>query len=48
VLDGKVIGAIGVSGAVSAQDTQVANAGIAALSQPAEGGPHPQGGQPSR
>ena len=33
ILDGKVIGAIGVSGAISAQDTQVAKAGIAALTQ---------------
>ena len=48
VLDGKVIGAIGVSGAVSAQDTQVAKAGIAALTKPAEGGPRPEGGQPGR
>lgn len=29
--DGKIIGAIGVSGALSAQDTQVAKAGIAAF-----------------
>ena len=48
VLDGKVIGAIGVSGAVSAQDTQVAKSGITALTQPGEGGPRPGGGQPSR
>ena len=33
VLDGKIIGAIGVSGAVSAQDTQVAKAGVAALTK---------------
>jgi glc operon protein GlcG len=33
VLDGKIIGAIGVSGAVSAQDSQVAKAGIVALSK---------------
>jgi len=33
VLDGKIIGAIGVSGAISAQDTQVAKAGIDALTQ---------------
>lgn len=33
VLDGKIIGAIGVSGAVSAQDTQVAKAGVDALSK---------------
>jgi len=33
VLDGKIIGAIGVSGAVSAQDSQVAKAGIAALTK---------------
>ena len=31
VIDGKVIGAVGVSGAASAQDAQVAMAGIAAL-----------------
>lgn len=31
VVDGKIIGAIGVSGALSPQDTQVAKAGIAAL-----------------
>ncbi len=31
VVDGKIIGAIGVSGAVSAQDAQVAKAGIDAL-----------------
>lgn len=31
VVDGQVIGAVGVSGATSAQDAQVANAGIAAL-----------------
>jgi glc operon protein GlcG len=48
VLDGKVIGAIGVSGAVSAQDTQVAQAGITALTQPSEGGPRPEGGHPGR
>jgi uncharacterized protein GlcG (DUF336 family) len=41
LLNGKVIGAIGVSGAVSAQDTQVAKAGIAALTQPVEGGARP-------
>jgi glc operon protein GlcG len=33
MLDGKIIGAIGVSGAVSAQDTQVAKAGIDALTK---------------
>jgi glc operon protein GlcG len=33
VLDGKVIGAIGVSGAISTEDTQVAKAGIAALTK---------------
>jgi glc operon protein GlcG len=33
VLDGKIIGAIGVSGAISAQDTQIAKAGIDALTQ---------------
>lgn len=31
VKDGAIIGAIGVSGALSAQDTQVAKAGLAAL-----------------
>lgn len=31
VQDGKVVGAIGVSGATGAQDTQVAEAGLAAL-----------------
>lgn len=31
VVDGQVIGAVGVSGATSAQDAQVARAGIAAL-----------------
>jgi glc operon protein GlcG len=33
MLDGKIIGAIGVSGAVSAQDSQVAKAGIDALTK---------------
>jgi glc operon protein GlcG len=33
MLDGKVIGAIGVSGAISSEDTQVAQAGIAALTK---------------
>ena len=33
LLDGRIIGAIGVSGAMSAQDTQVAKAGIDALTQ---------------
>lgn len=33
LLDGKVIGAIGVSGAISAQDSQVAKAGIEALAK---------------
>jgi glc operon protein GlcG len=33
VLDGKIIGAIGVSGAISAQDSQVAKAGIDALTK---------------
>jgi glc operon protein GlcG len=32
--DGKIIGAVGVSGALSAQDTQVASAGAAALAKP--------------
>lgn len=31
VKDGKILGAIGVSGALSAQDTQVAKAGLAAF-----------------
>jgi len=34
VENGKIIGAIGVSGAISAQDTQVAKAGIDALTKP--------------
>ncbi len=33
MLDGKIIGAIGVSGAISAQDSQVAKAGIGALTK---------------
>jgi glc operon protein GlcG len=33
MLDGKIIGAIGVSGAISAQDSQVAKAGIEALTK---------------
>jgi len=33
VLDGKIIGAIGVSGAISSQDSQVAKAGIDALTK---------------
>ena len=33
VMDGKIVGAIGVSGVLSAQDTQVARAGIAALAK---------------
>lgn len=50
VLDGKIIGAIGVSGAVSAQDSQVAKAGITALTQPQSAAARPpqdgeQGGQ---
>lgn len=45
VLDGKIIGAIGVSGAVSAQDTRVAKAGIAALTQSDERGPKPDAGR---
>ena len=32
-LDGKIVGAIGVSGALSAQDEQVAAAGAAALAR---------------
>ena len=32
IVDGKIIGAVGVSGATSAQDGQMAQAGIAALS----------------
>jgi uncharacterized protein GlcG (DUF336 family) len=31
VLDGKIIGAIGVSGVLSSQDAQIARAGIDAL-----------------
>jgi glc operon protein GlcG len=31
MLDGKIIGAIGVSGALSSQDAQVARAGVAAV-----------------
>jgi glc operon protein GlcG len=34
LVDGKIAGAIGVSGALSAQDEQVANAGAAALARP--------------
>jgi len=33
-VDGKIIGAVGVSGALSAQDEQVAKAGAAALAKP--------------
>jgi glc operon protein GlcG len=33
VVDGKIIGAIGVSGAISAQDSQVAKAGVGALAK---------------
>jgi glc operon protein GlcG len=33
ILDGKIIGAIGVSGAISAQDSQVAKAGVDALTK---------------
>ena len=33
VADGKIIGAIGVSGVLSAQDAQIARAGIQALSR---------------
>ena len=33
IVSGQVIGAVGVSGATSAQDAQVASAGIAALKQ---------------
>lgn len=36
--DGKVIGAIGVSGGASSQDAQVAQAGIAALEAPLKSG----------
>ena len=35
VIDGQVIGAVGVSGVKSSQDAQVASAGIASLSSPA-------------
>ena len=34
VVDGKIVGAIGVSGVLSAQDTQIALTGIAALGKP--------------
>ncbi|MFY9694404.1 MAG: heme-binding protein [Xanthobacteraceae bacterium] len=34
LVDGKIIGAVGVSGALSAQDEQVARAGAAALAKP--------------
>jgi glc operon protein GlcG len=33
ILDGKIVGAIGVSGAISAQDSQVAKAGVDALTK---------------
>jgi glc operon protein GlcG len=33
VVDGRIVGAIGVSGVTSAQDAQVATAGIAALAK---------------
>jgi uncharacterized protein GlcG (DUF336 family) len=33
LLDGKIIGAIGVSGAISAQDNQIAKAGVDALAK---------------
>jgi len=33
LIDGKILGAIGVSGALSAQDDQIANAGVAALAR---------------
>jgi glc operon protein GlcG len=35
VVDGQVIGAVGVSGVKSGQDAQIASAGIASLSPPA-------------
>jgi glc operon protein GlcG len=38
VVDGKTIGAIGVSGGTSAQDAQVAQAGVAAFEAIAKGG----------
>ena len=31
VIDGKIVGAIGVSGVLSAQDAQIARAGVEAL-----------------
>lgn len=34
VLDGKIVGAIGVSGVLSAQNTQIARSGLEALKQP--------------
>ena len=34
VVDGKIVGAIGVSGALSAQDAQVAKVGADALAKP--------------
>jgi glc operon protein GlcG len=34
LLDGKIVGAVGVSGALSAQDEEVAKAGAAALAKP--------------
>jgi uncharacterized protein GlcG (DUF336 family) len=33
LVDGKIVGAIGVSGAASEQDAQVAQAGVAALTK---------------
>ena len=34
IVDGKIIGAIGVAGVLSAQDAQVARAGLAAIGNP--------------
>lgn len=36
VVDGKIVGAIGVSGVQSTQDAQVADAGVKAISSPAK------------
>ena len=34
IVDGKIIGAIGVAGVLSAQDAQIARAGLAAIGNP--------------
>jgi glc operon protein GlcG len=41
VVEGKIVGGIGVSGARSAQDAQVARAGLAVLASPVGSGQHP-------